>query len=90
MPIVDQINRDLTRAIEAREVERLSALRMRKTHNPPLEIICKILRLRPVLTLLWQELKITPSQVKQIANHIAEFSIAYVHSARRTATTCAR
>lgn len=31
MPIVDQINRDLTQAMKAREVERLSALRMVKT-----------------------------------------------------------
>lgn len=31
MPIVDQINRDLTEAMKAREVERLSALRMVKT-----------------------------------------------------------
>lgn len=31
MPIVDQINRDLTGAMKAREAERLSALRMVKT-----------------------------------------------------------
>ncbi|HSB12006.1 MAG TPA: GatB/YqeY domain-containing protein [Blastocatellia bacterium] len=31
MPIVDQINRDLTEAMKAKEVERLSALRMVKT-----------------------------------------------------------
>lgn len=31
MPIVDQINRDLTEAMKAREAERLSALRMVKT-----------------------------------------------------------
>ena len=31
MPIVDQINSDLTEAMKAREVERLSALRMVKT-----------------------------------------------------------
>ena len=31
MPIVDQINRDLTQAMKAREAERLSALRMVKT-----------------------------------------------------------
>jgi uncharacterized protein len=31
MPIVDQINRDLTEAMKAREAERLSALRMIKT-----------------------------------------------------------
>lgn len=31
MPIIDQINRDLTEAMKAREAERLSALRMIKT-----------------------------------------------------------
>lgn len=31
MPIVDQINSDLTEAMKAREAERLSALRMVKT-----------------------------------------------------------
>jgi uncharacterized protein YqeY len=31
MPIVDQINRDITEAMKAREAERLSALRMIKT-----------------------------------------------------------
>ena len=31
MPIVDQINRDITEAMKAREAERLSALRMVKT-----------------------------------------------------------
>ena len=31
MPIVDQINRDMTEAMKAREAERLSALRMVKT-----------------------------------------------------------
>ena len=31
MPIVDQINRDLTEAMKAKEVERLSAIRMVKT-----------------------------------------------------------
>ncbi|HWX42044.1 MAG TPA: GatB/YqeY domain-containing protein [Blastocatellia bacterium] len=31
MPIVDQINRDITQAMKAREAERLSALRMVKT-----------------------------------------------------------
>ena len=36
---------------------------------------------RPVLTLLWPELKMTPAQVEQIANHIAEFSLAYIHVA---------
>jgi len=41
---------------------------------------------RPVLTLLWPELKMTPAQVEQIANHIAEFSLAYIHSAGEAAS----
>ena len=36
---------------------------------------------RPVLTLLWPELKMTPAQVEQISNHIADFSLAYIHVA---------
>lgn len=36
---------------------------------------------RPVLALLWPELKMTPAQVEQIANHIADFSLAYIHMA---------
>jgi TetR/AcrR family transcriptional regulator, regulator of cefoperazone and chloramphenicol sensitivity len=38
---------------------------------------------RPVLTLLWPELKMTPAQMEQIANHIADFSLAYIHTAGR-------
>ena len=38
---------------------------------------------RPVLTLLWPELKMTPAQVEQIANHIADFSLAYIHTSGR-------
>jgi TetR/AcrR family transcriptional regulator, regulator of cefoperazone and chloramphenicol sensitivity len=41
---------------------------------------------RPVLTLLWPELKMTPAQVEQIANHIAEFSLAYIHGAAGAAS----
>jgi AcrR family transcriptional regulator len=36
---------------------------------------------RPVLTRLWPELKMTPAQVDQIADHIAEFSLAYLRAA---------
>lgn len=39
---------------------------------------------RPVLAQLWPELKMTPAQVDQIANHIAAFSLAYLHAARKT------
>lgn len=40
---------------------------------------------RPVLTLLWPGLKMTPAQVAQIANHIADFSLAYIQTAARSA-----
>jgi len=32
----------------------------------------------PVMTQLWPELKMTPEQLEQIGNHIAEFSLAYL------------
>lgn len=40
---------------------------------------------RPVLALLWPELKMTPRQVDQIANHIADFSLAYIRVAGESA-----
>ncbi|HXU38089.1 MAG TPA: CerR family C-terminal domain-containing protein [Blastocatellia bacterium] len=40
---------------------------------------------RPVLTLLWPALKMTPAQVTQIANHIADFSLAYIQTAAGSA-----
>ena len=39
---------------------------------------------RPVLAQLWPELKMTHAQVDQIADHIAEFSLAYLHAASPT------
>jgi AcrR family transcriptional regulator len=39
---------------------------------------------RPVLTQLWPELKMTPAQVEQIADHIADFSLAYLNAASQT------
>lgn len=42
---------------------------------------------RPVLAQLWPELKMTPAQVDQIANHIAEFSLAYIKSAKSNPKT---
>jgi AcrR family transcriptional regulator len=36
----------------------------------------------PVLALLWPQLKITPEQLEKIADHIADFSLAYLHSQR--------
>lgn len=36
---------------------------------------------RPVMARLWPELKMTPEQMEQIANHIAEFSLAYLRAA---------
>jgi AcrR family transcriptional regulator len=36
----------------------------------------------PVLTRLWPELKMTPDQLNRIADHIAEFSLAYLNELR--------
>ena len=35
---------------------------------------------RPVITRLWPEMKMTPAQLDLIANHIADFSLAYIRS----------
>jgi TetR/AcrR family transcriptional regulator, regulator of cefoperazone and chloramphenicol sensitivity len=37
---------------------------------------------RPFLTRLWPELKMTPEQLDRIADHIADFSLAYLHNAK--------
>ncbi|MBO0720786.1 MAG: CerR family C-terminal domain-containing protein [Blastocatellia bacterium] len=55
-----------------------------KTRFCTLSIVGQIIHYkhgRPILARLWPELKMTPEQVEQIANHIAEFSLAYLHSA---------
>lgn len=36
----------------------------------------------PVLTRLWPELKMTPAQLDRIADHISDFSLAYLHEVR--------
>jgi TetR/AcrR family transcriptional regulator, regulator of cefoperazone and chloramphenicol sensitivity len=36
----------------------------------------------PVLTRLWPELKMTPAQIHRIADHIADFSLAYLRESR--------
>jgi len=36
---------------------------------------------RPVIARLWPEMKMTPAQLDLIANHIADFSLAYIRSA---------
>ena len=36
----------------------------------------------PFLARLWPELEMTPERLEQIANHIAEFSLAYLRAAR--------
>jgi TetR/AcrR family transcriptional regulator, regulator of cefoperazone and chloramphenicol sensitivity len=36
----------------------------------------------PVLTRLWPELKMTPAQLDRIADHIADFSLAYLRGVR--------
>ena len=37
----------------------------------------------PVLKRLWPGLKMTPGQLDRIADHIADFSLAYLHAARK-------
>jgi AcrR family transcriptional regulator len=36
----------------------------------------------PLLTEIWPELKMTPEQVERIADHIADFSLSYLHDFR--------
>lgn len=38
----------------------------------------------PVLVRFWPELKMTPAQLDRIANHIADFSLAYLREVRST------
>jgi len=45
---------------------------------------------RPVLAQLWPELKMTHAQVDQIADHIAEFSLAYLQEASQTQKNSSR
>jgi len=35
---------------------------------------------RPVVALLWPQLKMTPEQVDRIADHVADFSLAYLRT----------
>lgn len=37
---------------------------------------------RPILAQLWPELRMTPEQIDRIANHVAEFSLAYLRAFR--------
>ena len=37
---------------------------------------------RPILALMWPELQMTPEQVDRIADHIADFSLAYLRQCR--------
>jgi AcrR family transcriptional regulator len=39
---------------------------------------------RPLLAGVWPELKMTPEQIDRIADHIADFSLAYIHEFRST------
>ncbi len=45
---------------------------------------------RPVLSRLWPEMQMSPSQVKMIANHIADFSLAYLQAERAKAPARSR
>ena len=38
---------------------------------------------RPIIGPLWPEMKMTPAQVDLIANHIADFSLAYLRNVRK-------
>jgi AcrR family transcriptional regulator len=42
---------------------------------------------RPVMCHLWPEMKMTPEQRTMLANHIADFSLAYLRSARDSSST---
>jgi AcrR family transcriptional regulator len=37
---------------------------------------------RPILTRLWPEMQMSPDQIEMIANHIADFSLAYLQAAK--------
>jgi TetR/AcrR family transcriptional regulator, regulator of cefoperazone and chloramphenicol sensitivity len=37
---------------------------------------------QPLLAGVWPDLKMTPDQIEQIADHIGDFSLAYIHSFR--------
>jgi AcrR family transcriptional regulator len=41
--------------------------------------------IQPVLCQLWPEMKMSPEQREMVANHIADFSLAYLQTARETA-----
>jgi hypothetical protein len=36
---------------------------------------------RHVVSRLWPELELTPARIAQIARHIGDFSLAYIHAA---------
>jgi hypothetical protein len=40
---------------------------------------------RAVLALLWPQMKATPEQLDRIADHIADFSLAYLRTAKGNA-----
>ena len=42
------------------------------------------LHARPVIALLWPDLKATPETLDKIANHITEFSLAALHAFRKS------
>jgi TetR/AcrR family transcriptional regulator, regulator of cefoperazone and chloramphenicol sensitivity len=39
---------------------------------------------RPLLAGVWPELKMTPEQIDRVADHIGDFSLAYIHEFRST------
>lgn len=42
---------------------------------------------RPILTMLWPEMLMSPDQIDMIANHIADFSLAYLATAKAAEPT---
>lgn len=42
---------------------------------------------RPILARLWPEMKFSPEQTEMIAHHIADFSLAYIHSPKKFVKT---
>jgi hypothetical protein len=42
---------------------------------------------RPLLAGVWPELKMTPEQIDLIADHVGDFSLAYIQNFRSTTST---
>jgi len=85
-PALNRMINDVTRPIYRRVLELIGGMiglpaESEKTrlcaHSIMGQIMLYVLA-RPVLTRLWPGLKMTPAQLDRIADHIAEFSLAYL------------